>query len=417
MYVYESAITLTNSISGQWQETDVSDMSFSQIYTLYKQTYLTVRHVQLDQVQYVPLNAYKNIFGTSSLTVNQWMSSLGNTALQTVPELPTENLTHARYANAILARYKFMPAKAGLAYPANMPLSELTDVIVTRPQFPTDMETVYKHCMVKVNGYYHRTAWDGDNLYIIDAAKTSGKKPCSHTGFVSFLDIGEIQYYSITDEDILPLMENAPLKEGLLIKLPEVAAGKSIIFVLGGYLIQPEPAVWYATSDTAWSLNIKGLPYFERLFESRKEIDLSSVPMEGIDTNPEDTLVQESLLTDETIRAYLKISQSFLVIVDTPDLYMSRIHVRVSNLPGLITSYQDPEYPLVMGYGKHVEYSKVKETDYWALRVADAAYKQYVFNTAPSKNMPVLADYAASWKPYLRTDGYLLKIQGKKKPR
>ncbi len=415
MYVYVSSISLTNNISAQWQEIDVSDMSFSQIYSQFQQTYLTLRNVQLDELLYVPLQLYRTTLATSSLTVNQWLSSIGNATLQTIPELPTKDLVSAKYANAILSGYKLELAKAGYGYPQEMPTSELTDLLVTRPQFPTNMQLVHKYCLTKVNGFYHRTAWDGQRCFILDGGVTAAMRRCSHTGMVSFLDIGEIEEYTLTDDDIVPLTEGASLKEGIIIRAPESAAGKSVLFILGGYMIQPEPEVFFPNTDSTWVLNIRGLPYYERIFESRKEIDLSSLPLEALDTNEDNAIVQESLLSDETIRAYLKLSQTFLVIVDTPDLFLTRIHVRVSNIPGLITSYQEPDYPLVMGYGKHVEYSKIQETQYWALRVADSWYKQFAFETTPTRGVQVLTNHWNTWKPFLRTDGYLLNIQGKKK--
>lgn len=415
MYQYITSLSLTMSISSQWQTTDVGDMSLSLMYAKYSQTYLTVSESITDSELYVPMNAYRTALATSNITVNQWLASMAGTTLETVKELPDKDMAAAKYANAILSGYKIQLAKAGYPYPEEMPVTELVDLSLTRPQYPTDLSLIHTRCLAKVNGYYHRTAWDGQKAFILDGGITAAMKRCSHTGIVSFLDIGGIEEYQLMDDDIIPLTEGSPLKEGVIIRVPESAQGKSFIFILGGYMIQPEPSVFFPNSDTTWVLNIQALPYYQRIFESRKEIDLSSLNLEALDTNKEHAIVQESLLSDETIRAYLKLSQTFLAIVDTDELYFNRIHVRVSNIPGLITSYQEPDYPLVMGYGKQVEYSKIQETQYWALRVDDAWYKQYAFNTAPTRNVQVLTDHWVTWKPYLRTNGYMLQIMGKKK--
>lgn len=416
MYQYITSLSLTTTISAQWQTTDVADMALSVMYSKYRETFLTVKESITGNQFFVPMDAYRTALASSNLTVNQWLISMDGVTLETVSELPNKDLVTAKYANAILSGYKIELAKAGYGYPQNMPVSELTDLALTRPQFMTDLSLIHSHCLTKVNGYYHRTAFDGTKAFILDGGVTAAMKRCSHTGIVSFLSIGSIEEKQLTDDDFMPLTEGAPLKEGIIIKLPNEAVGKSMMFILGGYMIQPESGVFYPNSDTAWVLNIQGLPYFQRIFESRKEIDLSSLKLEALATNQEHALVQESLLSDETISAYLKLSQTYLAIVDTPALYYNRIQVRVSNIPGLITSYQEPDYPLVMGYGKHVEYSKVQETQYWALRVADAWYKQFAFNTAPTRNVEVLTDHWVTWKPYLRTDGYLLEISGKNKP-
>lgn len=415
MYQYISSLSLTTTINAQWQTTDVVDMALSVMYSRYRQTYLTVKESITDKEFYVPMEAYRTTLATSSLTVAEWLVTMDGVTLETVPELPNKDLVSAKYANAILSGYKIELAKAGYPYPDAMPQSELVDLSLTRPQYPTDLSLIHTHCLTKVNGYYHRTAFDGTKAFILDGGITAAMKRCSHTGIVSFLDIGTIEEKQLTDEDFMPLTEGAPLKEGIIINLPAEAEGKSIIFILGGYMVQPEPGVFYPNSPTSWVLNIQGLPYFQRIFESRKEIDLSSLKLETLDTNKEHALVQASLLSDETLSAYMKLSQTYIAIVDTPNLYYDQIHVRVSNIPGLITSYQEPDFPLVMGYGKQVEYSKIQETQYWALRVADSWYKQFAFSTAPTRNVQVLTDHWVTWKPYLRTNGYLLVISGKKK--
>jgi hypothetical protein len=415
MYQYITSLSLTTSISAQWQTTDVVDMALSLMYTKYRQTYLTVKESITGNQFYVPMDAYRTALATSSSTVGQWLESMSGVTLETIPELPNKDLASAKYANAILSGYKIELAKAGYGYTEAMPVTELVDLALTRPQYQTNLSLIHTHCLTKVNGYYHRTAYDGTKAFILDGGVTAAMKRCSHTGIVSFLDIGSIEERQLTAEDFMSLTEGAPLREGVIINLPPEAEGKSIIFILGGYMIQPEESVFFPNSPTSWVLNIQGLPYFQRIFESRKEIDLSSLKLESLDTNKDHALVQESLLSDEVISAYLQLSQTYIAIVDTPELYYDRIHVRVSNIPGLITSYQEPDYPLVMGYGKQVEYSKIQETQYWALRVADAWYKQFAFNTAPTRNVKVLTDHWVTWKPYLRTDGYMLNITGKKK--
>ena len=415
MYTYKDAVALSRSVGSQWEHFDLSDIVLYEIYSKYIRCYVVVTNsfTGLDQV--VDMEYYRIAKNGSTETVKEWLVAMANKPLQTVKELPDASLASARYANAIMHGYDIQLAKAGFPYPEQMPVTELTDLVVTRPSYKTDVNLLKTHCLMSVNGFFHRTDAAQDKAYVLDGGRTAAKMRCSHTGILSFLDIGAIKQIRIKPEHIRPLTEETPLANSLILTVPEDMTDKSLMLVLGGYIVRPEDNVLYPFSPNEWVLNIKGLPYFERIMESEPLLDLSSLKIEHLDNNIDDAYVKDQLLQDDTILAYLGLSQSFFVIVDTPELFYNKINVRVSDLPGLITSYQDPTFPLIMGYGRHIEYSKLFESDMWALRVADAWYVQYAWQTAPLRDVPVMTNQWRTWHPYSRTNGYLMEIIGKKK--
>lgn len=414
MYTYVKSSCLIRTIGTRWVDDDISNMSLSEVYNKYLRVYIEVDDgVQEDNI-IVDMETYREQLCGMTSTVQQWLDSMDGKPLHTVDKFPSDLLANVHYENAIQRGYKIEPVKAGYNFPPDTPRSELPDLQLTRPGYPTDLTLIHSHCLVSVNGYFHRTDTDGTSAFVLDGGVTSNMQRCSHTGITSFLDIGEIKQWQLSDADILPLTEGGLLKDGFIIRIPEEYVLWSKLFILGGYLIAPEKDSVYQMSDTQWVINPKTLPLVERFFESRMQIDMSSIEIESTLTNKDHSLLQESLYTDDNIRAWLKMSQSFIAFVDTPDLYFERIYLRVSNLPGFITSYQEPNYPTIMGYGKMMEYSKVEEANFWALRVQDPFYKQYAFQKAPIHKQPVLTDHLIPWRPYVRTQGYMLRISGKK---
>lgn len=411
MYRYISALALPKTTSAQWKEYDLHSIMLREIYAKFTQTFITVTENLTNETFIVDMDAYRTTLSASSLTVDEWLITQNGKPLISVPDLPNKNMRYAKYHNAIMAGYKIQRTRMGYNYPAEYPLQDLPDLALTRDKIPTDMTLIHKHCMASVNGFYHRTDTDGTKAFIVDGAVTASMIRCPHIGLLSFLDMAEITQYKIKPEHIIPSTEGMLLKQGLKFVIEEDLTDKSIIFILGGYMIMPEANVFWQVSDNSFEFNINAIPYVQRYFESRVNIDLTSMKVD-VEDNGTDNVVVESLFSDEVIRQYFDLSQTFVVIVNTPKLYTEKINVRVSNLPGFLTAFQDPVWPLVMGYGKMVEYTKIKEVDRWALRIDDPYYKHYAFQETRLKLLPVVSSHLIPYDMYYRTDGYMLSIGG-----
>lgn len=415
MYTYQEATCLSYDFGYNWESADISEKPLSTIYGTYQQVFVTVHDLVIDKIRHINMDTYRSDLCASPKTIVQWLETMANKPIEFADSLPTDNLVTARYENAVLMGYKIEPSRTGYHVPDELPSVNLIDLSITRSDPRTDITLLHTHALISVNGFFHRTDTDGLATYVIDGAETAFKRRCAHTGILSFANIGKITQYQIKDDDIMPLSPDGKLKDGLIIKIPEEYQEFSSIFILGGYIIRPDKEAFYKNAENTWILQVKALPYVERYFESKNEIDLSSIKVDAPLDNKDDAVLVEDLYNDDNIRAWLKLSQSFIAFVDTPILYYDQINVRVSTLPGLITAYQEPKETLIMGYGKSVEYSKVQEAQFWALRVQDPFYKQFAFSNAPARVQPVMSNHLLPWKQYQRTQGYLLKISGERK--
>lgn len=415
MYTYKDSVALSRSVGSQWEHYNLEDIVLHEVYSKFITAYIQVFEDVVDVDLIVDMEKYRVQLATSTLTVKEWLKTMEGLSLHTVDAFPDASLASVAYANAVQYGYKIELAKAGFPYPETMPQSDLHDLVVTRPNFSTNLELLKSHCLLSVNGFFHRSDYAQGKAYILDGGRTALKNRCSHTGITSFLDIAPLTQVRIKPDHIRPLTEDHPLSEGVILSVPEDMTGKSLILILGGYIVRPEDNVLWPMNDNEWCFNIKGIPFVERIMESEYSLDLSSMEIEHLDTNPENAYRLEDLYSDKSLMAYLTLSQSFFVIVDTPELFYNKIFVRNSNLPGLITAYQDPKLPVIIGYGKAIEYSKTEEAGFWALRVTDPWYVQYAWQTIPTRNIPVVTNHWKTWTPYLRSQAYLLEIIGKKK--
>src|SRR5690606_30146268 len=92
-----------------------------------------------------------------------------------------------------------------------------------------------------------------------------------------------------------------------------------------------------------------------RFFESNKYLDYSEFDLDTPSTN-DGQYTMDELYSDKFVTSLLTMSQSFIVILDNPDIFIEKEHVRPSPMPGIYTSYVKPIYPLFIGQGMVANY-------------------------------------------------------------
>jgi hypothetical protein len=411
MYAFVKAVALSRSSGAQWTELDLSGQVVYNIFSLYTKIYLELSNPALEDNVYVDMDSLRTEFSGYQGTLNVLLVELGNRTLPTVEQLPSTLVKYVRYSDARMAEYKIDLAIAGMTTPTGYPRSELKDLKLTREKYSTDMELLHKYCLMSVNGFVH---WDDattDAAYIIDGGTSCLHSNCNVAGIVSFLDVGELTKLKIPEESIIPTEVGGTLKNKINFTLDADFTNKSVILILGGYLVLPFDNVFWMSGDKTFTLDLNKLPYIERLFESNQYLDLSPLGLTESSLGERVYDVDE-LWSDQTIKNYMTLSQSFMVIVDIPQLLSNKIFLRDSNSPGEFTAYQEPRFPLIVNYGKIAEYWKTKEDGYWSVRVQDSYLRNYVVSQQPTKDHQQINDHFLAGKPFYHSTGFLLELAG-----
>jgi hypothetical protein len=164
---------------------------------------------------------------------------------------------------------------------------------------------------------------------------------------------------------------------------------------------------FYPTGDNLFKVDFNNLNMLDRFYELLKYIDLSSLPI-SFSINNETQISKEQLLTNENLIALLGLSQSFIVIVDTPKLDISRCYVKRIGIPGNYSTYVKPELPLVCGLGRYVEYWSVEEDGVHNLSVYDNIVENYLYDT--NLSMSSVDDSNDPRRSHRVSDAYFIKI-------
>lgn len=382
-YHYKGAIGRLKSLDALWAPVDLSATDVNQILATYSKVYLTLGHSAFPQDVYLDLGIARSSIGVylGSKTIPQWLASLGNASLPTMASLPSVLPKRVLYADAFRAGFHVNPVDRTRHQDAQLPPEDKDDLLLTKAGL--DFRNWGRYCMVTVNGFFHRCVGALEGLYVVDGARSGRIGNDTQVGVHSFKDVGPLDVIPITPSMLYKPVPGQAYAQCAHVKLPYNVEGKVVLLVLGGYLQVLDQTYSVATAQSL-RINLNRLALPERLFESRGQLDLSSLALETSPNNPSLTGV-EQLYSDAVLQAYLCLSQSFVVVIDAPELFVRRLLVEKTGLPGrFLTPTQDfKNMPLLSQYGRVLDYRSFPQDGQMVLATSPAREVRYTFTTAP----------------------------------
>jgi len=409
MYTYVKSLVLARKVAAQWEEAQLGDTPVVDIFQQFSEIIHVVTNPLYPDEVYVDFTELKQSYANVTDTLLDWFVSIDDMALPLLPELPTSNVRYIQYMDANQAGYVAKLAKIGSSYPEQYPRNELPDIALTRLQSTTDVTEIHTKALVTVNGFLHITNTDATNLFVKDAAKSSRVAQEVCLGLISFANLATIEKMVITDAMIFPEVAGRPLYERADIKLNSLIGNKTILLSIGGYLFLPEEGVCWQTGDDTISICLERTPFIDRFYESKRYINMDSLELTPDQDNP-DAVSLDELKSDVVLRKYLTLSQSFIILVDTPNLFHRKLYIERMAVPSVFTTQQEPTYPLITGYGKMSEYWKRYEDGYWAMNVTDGHMNNHLLDYRSQLDIDVINAQRFPNRTYTRSKGYLLEI-------
>lgn len=348
--------------SGRWQEADLSNALVATLSAKYGDVYLYIEYPGAGGTILKALrwtNVSNLIVGVSpTVTVQAWLTSLGNKTLPFEAKLPDERLRLVKYAQAWHCGYNARPLGRNGNVNSTESKFAKEDLLLTHPDFTP--EKIRDNTLISVNGYYHLTDWTNDGVRIYDGNSTVRKCNDNQIGIYSFEKIGKLKYVPITDA-MITVGENSTLWNGTYLTMPANVdiTNKTVLFVAGGYL-NVLSNVYERVNDRTWRINFGAMVFLDRILASIQQIDLSSL---GLEFDPKDPtrIDVAQLRSDAVIRAYLKLTQTFFVVVDSPSFFQEYRPIESLRAPGRFVDVKVEQIPLVGAYGKMLDYHNIRE--------------------------------------------------------
>lgn len=408
MYTYVRSLVLNRRANAQWEEAHLSTTKLFDIYNQFSKIIHVLTHPSFPSELYIDFTGLKSQILNLEVTLAAWLVSIADTALPMLDHLPTSKINYIQYSDANQAGYVAQLDKIGVNHPEGYPKSALPDISLTRPLSDTVCSLLHTKALVTVNGYLHLTDTDGSKLYVKDAGKTLNASGMNNLGIVSFARFADIKKIPCNNSMISGEV-NRPLYDVLDIQLPEAIGSRSFMLSLGGYLITPEPGRCWQLGNDIIRISLAAYPFIERFIESRRYLDLSSLEM-TINLNDPGAFNPQELTSNAVIRKYMTLSQTFVILVNSPNLFTRKLYIEHMGVPGLFTTQQEPVYPLVSGHGKFSDYWKREEDGYWAISIVDGPINNYILDYRSMADLQVLNDARLPGRTYDRTQGFLLEI-------
>lgn len=341
-------------------------------------------------------------------TVDQWLESLGNLALPTTDTVPEVITALVKSRDVLLAAWDVSRVHPTSGEGTEYPDEELRNLKLTKENM--DYQLAFEHALVTVNGYFHLTDYNENGLFIAEGGRTLHVSNRNNIGMLSFADIGKVSMVPITPEMILS-RNDQPLKEGFILNMTGYdIQNKVVMMSIGGYL-HFDGHHYRVIGENSIKVEWWKIPFPQRYMQSKKVIDLSSVDaaMER-NANHGDALDLNEGTSDEAIVAYMTMSQSFVILVESDGLFFEREGLEMTGLPGRYVSYKEPEGPVQLDNGLFPEYTPIRETDAYIVAVDSNFVNRYANDTRPYDDDNYYHPARISNRPKMYCGGYLLNI-------
>lgn len=423
-YTYVGSTVLAATIGAQWSAANLLNQKVGNIFATLRVAYVTVLNNVTGLQEVVDLMKYKNRYSSYDSTLQHWLEiEMEGKIFETIPilDIPSVSRRQAKYAN--LFRMKYKVDRAIVSINQQDPYSGYKpDLAIMRPLQPSNISKLHSHSLVTVNGFVHKTAFSPtvgnavDTVFVLDGAKSVDKCRLNGIGAISFADISALTKIVVRPVDLSSSSLNGNYYDQLSINInlpPEIPSltGKSVFLVLGGYILFLNDITFYQQGNQLFSLNLQGINYVEKVLEMDKFLDISPL---GLTRYPQQANGFDSveLLSNEVITNLFGMSQSFFVVVDTPNLTTEQIVLKQTNEPGCFTTYTEPVYPLFLGYGRVAEYWHTKAPTFYRVDVSDAYLRNFLSSQGPEVRSGFINDRLDPTKPALSLRGHFLEISG-----
>lgn len=406
-YSYVKAIARKTERGARWLEVDISTLTIKVIFETYREVLIELSNPFIAENQILNTDDVRSSISDISLTLNDWLVSVGNTTLPTTTGTLSLNTQTAHYRDAWAAGYAIEPAKMGYNPDVEWPIDDMRDLLLTKSDLAYD--EIEQYCLVTVNGYVHRIAASQYGVYVVDGAYSNVLSNETQVGILNFKDVGQLTYVDVDSSMLYRPHDEGKHYHYAYLNLGVSTEGKSLLMVMGGYLHVLDDT-YIQVGDGLVRIDFNNYPMIQRYFDSKEVIDLSSLTYSEVSSNPEQRITAEMIASETWIEQMLDLSQTFFVLVDTPYLYKDKHKLEYSGLTGTFYSYIVPKWPVISRRGLMCEYLTTNDDGIWVVNISSNLIPNYQFEYAPYKNIQCVSPHKVPAQPYLADSAYFLEI-------
>lgn len=394
MYQLVRAYGILRNAEGLHQPVTIDNLPLSQLFTEYSNLYVVVTNTT-DPTEKA-LDIYKLPYQIRflSVTLQQWFSTIGAATLPTEPVPVGPRQVFVRHWNLHQEDFDITLANANLHPTVELEEDQQVDVLLRKAGAHYDQ--IVQYGLVSINGFLHALDHNEQGVYVLGGGTSRRRSGKHRVGLLDFQHIGPIKVLPITEASLYKRRETQPYSDAVYIELPESIGQKKVVLVLGGWL-HVDQKDYQIVSDTVIKVSFNNYPWFKRFMQTKDWLDLSAL---GVQPEDNGSYSIAALHSDATLTKWLTLPQSFVVLIDTPELATGFGELQSTQLPGRYYSSVKPEYPIIVGDGRLAEVVSTFERHKWVLAVDNAFQDNVVFDTTAWETATTVAYRRVSSKPF-----------------
>lgn len=405
-YLLAGPAVVKSRQTNRWSIEDVSKIALNQLMQLYRQVELPITDFYgAEKTLYA--HHYESTFRNSTLTLPQWLLTIGNDALTLDEGHPSLTMVETTYAPLTMRKGTFKMAKAGHHPSHEVAVEDYDDLIVTYEGIaPADL---HLQCLFTINGLVLPTTYHQYGCRIKHAGDVIRKSSELSGGILDFSKIGTITQIPITEDLVHKVSEEHSYFDRLLINTKINVNNRTVGIVIGGHLHLLDTVV-DVIGDTTVAITLRNSRYVERVLETQHALDLEMMGLTDIDSQS----VMSHVMSDVSILRYLTSPYSFLVIINNPNMILDKEGVSHSiKLGGHVVPDTRPLSRLVDHLGRGIDYWPIKGERFWALNGTDSHRQTYMHQLTNWHQLVRMNDGAVPYRPATRIDPMMLHYKAR----
>lgn len=403
MYVAQKAIGVRLGVNKRWENIPLT-VTVQQMFQLYRRVQLELLPDGAVDPVFLDLQELAPTYSQFNDTITALLAQIGNASLPTTAMGIQLNPRKAYYRDAFKAGYRAQPVSQVNMIDLTIPNHMQPNIRLTREGF-NDYQFAFEHMLVSINGYYHQTDADGVNgLMVVDAMKSVVRSDQNQIGLLSFSQMCSLQTLRITDA-MLDLSN--PVQP--VITLPASTSSKSIVLSFGGVLMFVDGQTLTRVGQTSYKIDLGKMQLVDMYYESINYLDMTSLGLNTAAANNRQ-IVKDDLITEPVVRAWMKLSQSFVVVLDTPNLYTQHKYLGRSGFPGIYFTHTQPNNPIVLEDGRSPAYWTEYDDKQWRVTLYNNVVGNDLFYTNPAPSWRTVSESHTPGDPARISRAYELEI-------
>lgn len=365
MYSYVRATGILKESDGALRHIDLTAIPLIRLYA----DYLNVEIVVIEASQpatelQIDLEALPSGLRWVQMTFTEWLVANGNNTLPTTPIMAVDNVRYARFVN--LWQYDFSAELGSAGHHPDAPLSDEEKQDIRLGRLGADHQRLARNGLVSVNGFLHRSDYNEHGLYVLKGGATRQQSEHYQLGYLDLSPVGPFTTIPITPDMVLPRTEGGALKDSVLLNVKQSLSGKTAFLVIGGWLHALDD-YYHVVGDTTIVFDFHNYPWFKRYWQTKDYLDLKVLGNLQLIHGAYD---RDRLYSDDIIRRWFTLPQSFIVLLDNQDITVGTVALEDPKLTGRYYSRIKPELPLIVGDGRLTEYKATNEHVGWVVNPA-----------------------------------------------